>query len=169
MNQKKTFIALITDENEAKSEELEDKFYTYCLKHRKQIMAFAGDFYTTLSIEFGVKKSDLPIMLIEEFKDNGSVRRYKSIPSDFQNDGIEKFFENYFEGKLRKFLKSEKVPEPDAGKEGNIYKLVGDTFDKFISQEDKWILVFFTRNKCNMCNEVSIFIYQVHERVQDYL
>jgi hypothetical protein len=101
MNQKKSFVALLTnDEDEEAAEALEDKFLQHCLKYRKQIMAFAGDMYTTLTTEFSVKKTDLPVLLIEEFNENGSIRRYKSTPTDFEGDGMGKFLDNFFESRF---------------------------------------------------------------------
>ena len=59
-------------------------------------------------------------------------------------------------GNLKKYLRSEKVEEGRIMKENNVYRLVGDNFDNFISNQDKWTIVFFTRKKCSMCDEVKL-------------
>lgn len=162
MNEKKTFIALLVEEDEDEiNQVLEERFYQNCLKYRSKIIGFFGDMYTTLTNEFNIKKAELPVMLIEEFVEGNVIRRFKSVHNDLQGDGMDKFFENYFsgnlilnEGSLKKYLKSEKVPEGQIIRENNIYRLVGDNFENFISNQDKWIIVFFTRKKCSMCDEV---------------
>jgi len=111
MNEKKTFIALLVEEDDDESNQiLEEKFYQNCLKYRSRIMGFYGDMYTTLTKEFNLKK----------------------------------------------YLRSEKVEEGRIMKENNVYRLVGDNFDNFISNQDKWTIVFFTRKKCSMCDEVKL-------------
>jgi len=154
MNEKKTFIALLVEEDDDESNQiLEEKFYQNCLKYRSRIMGFYGDMYTTLTKEFNLKKAELPVMLIEEFIQGNVLRRYKSVHNDLQGDGMDKFFENYFTGNLKKYLRSEKVEEGRIMKENNVYRLVGDNFDNFISNQEKWTIVFFTRKKCSMCDE----------------
>ncbi len=111
MNEKKTFIALLVEEDEDETNQvLEERFYQNCLKYRSKIMGFYGDMYTTLTKEFSLKKAELPVMLIEEFNQGNVLRRYKSVHNDLQGDGIDKFFENYFTGSLHnKFRQTKEV------------------------------------------------------------
>lgn len=101
MNEKKTFIALLIDDDNQKSHAIEDRFYAESLKYRKSIMAFVGDLYTTLTREFNVKTSELPVMLIEEFEEGKSPRKFKSNAINFENDqGISNFFHSFFMSKI---------------------------------------------------------------------
>ena len=100
MNEKKTFIALLLDDNDESSTALEEVFYATSIKYRASIMAFVGNIYTTLTREFNIKKAELPVMVIEEFNNGKSNRKYKSKPSDLQNNGIEEFYKSFFASKL---------------------------------------------------------------------
>ena len=100
MNEKKTFIALLLDDNDESSTALEEVFYATSIKYRASIMAFVGNIYTTLTREFNIKKAELPVMVIEEFINGKSNRKYKSKPSDLQNNGIEEFYKSFFASKL---------------------------------------------------------------------
>lgn len=58
-------------------------------------------------------------------------------------------------GKLPKYLRSEKLGENHSSKQGNLHNLIGEDFEKFILNEEKWIVVFVTRKRCVICDEVK--------------
>jgi len=53
---------------------------------------------------------------------------------------------------LKRFLKSDKLNKDLII--NNVYQLVGRNFEEVVMQEDKHVLVFFSRRACGLCIEV---------------
>ncbi len=105
INERISFISLMIPENHPKIEEIKELYYDLSLNYRNKLMSFIGHYEelkgTTFTYEFNVKSSDLPIIMIEEFTPENTIRRYKSVPSDLEsNSTITSFFTRYYEGFL---------------------------------------------------------------------
>ena len=105
INERISFISLLIQDNHPRIEEIKDLYYDLSLKYRNKLMSFIGNYDelkgTTFTYEFNVKSSDLPIIMIEEFTPENTIRRYKSVPRDLEsNETITSFFSSYYEGFL---------------------------------------------------------------------
>ncbi len=57
-------------------------------------------------------------------------------------------------GTLKKYLKSERLPNNQQLKVNNMYQLVGENFESIVMKENEFVFVMFTRRNCGLCNEV---------------
>jgi len=64
---------------------------------------------------------------------------------------ITQFFENYSNGKLEKYLKTQAIPEPN---DENVYVLVGSQFHEIIGK-DKDVFVEFYAPWCGHCKKLA--------------
>ena len=104
INERISFIAMLIQANHSKLEEFKEIYYDNSFKYRNIIMSFIGDLddqkSTTLTYEFNIKNADLPVMLIEEFTPEKTIKRYKSVAGDFENNvTISEFFDKFFTSK----------------------------------------------------------------------
>lgn len=105
VNERISFISLLINENHTNYEEIREHFYESSYKYRSVLMSFLGDVEdlrgTTLTYEFGIKSQDLPLMIIEEFTPEKTIRRYKSITQDLKSkEGVQGFFDAFFFSKI---------------------------------------------------------------------
>jgi len=66
-------------------------------------------------------------------------------------------------GNLKKYLKSERLPNNQQLKVNNVYQLVGENFENIVMKENEFVFVMFTRRNCGLCNEV-IYIFIQFEK-----
>ena len=97
----------------------------------------------------GIKLEDIPkAMIIDPRPDN--PKKYQ-VSGELSEENILSYIDKFFKGELKLFLRSEKIPEKN---DGDIFVLVGNTFQKEVLDNDKDVLVYFySTGSCRICKE----------------
>ncbi|NXQ79495.1 PDIA3 isomerase, partial [Nyctibius grandis] len=101
--------------------------------------------------EFGLDSSvaEAPVVAIRTAKGEKYVMQ-----EEFSRDGkaLERFLQDYFDGNLKKYLKSEPVPESN---DGPVKVVVAENFDEIVNAEDKDVLIEFYAPWCGHCKNLE--------------
>ncbi|XP_029870129.1 protein disulfide-isomerase A3 [Aquila chrysaetos chrysaetos] len=101
--------------------------------------------------EFGLDSSvgEAPVVAIRTAKGDKYVMQ-----EEFSRDGkaLERFLQDYFDGNLKKYLKSEPVPESN---DGPVKVVVAENFDEIVNAEDKDVLIEFYAPWCGHCKNLE--------------
>lgn len=105
LNERISFISLLINDDNPKLDEIKEAYYESSYKYRSILMSFVGNLEdlkgTTLTYEFNVRTKDLPVMLIEEFTPEKTVKRYKSSLTDLESkESILDFFDRFYQSKV---------------------------------------------------------------------
>lgn len=110
------------------------------------------DFLSELEDDFGLGTSDggeLPFVTIR------TKLGYKyTMREEFTRDGqsLERFLDDYFAGRLKRYVKSEPVPERNAAA---VQVVVAETFDDIVNDPEKDILIQFYSPSCPHCKKLE--------------
>uniref|UniRef100_A0A8D0HEK8 Protein disulfide-isomerase A3 n=1 Tax=Sphenodon punctatus TaxID=8508 RepID=A0A8D0HEK8_SPHPU len=101
--------------------------------------------------EFGLDSTtgEVPLVAIRTAKGEKYVMQ-----EEFSRDGkaLERFLQDYFDGNLKRYLKSEPIPESN---DGPVKVLVAENFDEIVNAEDKDVLVEFYAPWCGHCKNLE--------------
>lgn len=101
--------------------------------------------------EFGLDGSsgELPLVAIKTARGDKYV-----MSEEFSRDGkaLENFLQDYFDGKLKRYLKSEPVPEDNSGP---VKVLVAENFDSIVNDDSKDVLIEFYAPWCGHCKNLE--------------
>ncbi|XP_064846163.1 protein disulfide-isomerase A3-like [Oncorhynchus masou masou] len=101
--------------------------------------------------EMGLDASsgELPVVGIRTAKGDKYV-----MTEEFSRDGkaLERFLQDYFDGKLKRYLKSEPIPENN---DGPVKTVVAENFDAVVNEEDKDVLIEFYAPWCGHCKSLE--------------
>lgn len=113
-------------------------------------VANKGEFRSDVS-EFGLddRSSDLPLVAIRTSKGDKYV-----MTEEFSADGkaLERFLQDYFDGKLKRYLKSEPIPENN---DGPVKVVVAENFDSIVNDDSKDALIEFYAPWCGHCKSLE--------------
>ncbi|XP_041823260.1 protein disulfide-isomerase A3-like [Melanotaenia boesemani] len=110
------------------------------------------DFLAELEDDFGLGTSDggeLPFVTIR------TKLGYKYIMrEEFTRDGqsLERFLEDYFAGRLKRYIKSEPIPEKNSA---SVKVIVAESFDDIVNDPDKDVLIQFYSPSCPHCKKLE--------------
>ncbi|XP_077403959.1 protein disulfide-isomerase A3-like isoform X3 [Vanacampus margaritifer] len=110
------------------------------------------DFRAELEDEFGVGTSDggdVPLVTIRTKAGHKYAMR-----EEFTRDGasLERFLDQYFAGRLKRYIKSEPIPDRNAGA---VQVVVAESFDAVVNQPDKDVLIQFYSPSCPHCKKLA--------------
>ena len=131
-------------------------------KYKGDIQIVISNMLGSLPEFLGVKKEDLPAIILVDFKNN-NINKYKFL-EEINENNLLKFLENWEKNKLKLYLRSEEEPEKN---DKNVYKLVGKTFNKIVLESNKDVLVKFYIPSCGECKILNIFYEKVAERLKN--
>ncbi|KAJ1180173.1 hypothetical protein NDU88_005397 [Pleurodeles waltl] len=101
--------------------------------------------------EFGLDGSsgELPVVGIKTAKGEKYVMQ-----EEFSRDGkaLERFLQDYFDGNLKRYLKSEPIPESN---DGPVKVVVAENFDEIVNEESKDVLIEFYAPWCGHCKNLE--------------
>ncbi|MGH0163857.1 UNVERIFIED_CONTAM: hypothetical protein FKN15_045810 [Acipenser sinensis] len=113
-------------------------------------IADRSDFSYELS-EFGLgaAEGELPVVTLR----TAAGEKY-AMQEEFTRDGkaLERFLEDYFAGKLKRYMKSEPVPENN---DGPVKMVVAETFDEIVNDDSKDVLIEFYAPWCGHCKNLE--------------
>uniref|UniRef100_A0A3Q0RH87 Protein disulfide-isomerase n=1 Tax=Amphilophus citrinellus TaxID=61819 RepID=A0A3Q0RH87_AMPCI len=110
------------------------------------------DFLSELEEDFGVGMSDggeLPFVTIRTRLGHKYTMR-----EEFTRDGasLQRFLEDYFAGQLKRYIKSEPVPEKNSVA---VKVVVAESFDQVVNDPDKDVLIQFFSPSCPHCKKLE--------------
>lgn len=101
--------------------------------------------------DFGLESTtgEVPVVAIRTAKGEKFVMQ-----EEFSRDGkaLEQFLQEYFDGNLKRYLKSEPIPESN---EGPVKVVVAENFDDIVNEEDKDVLIEFYAPWCGHCKNLE--------------
>ncbi|XP_023653541.1 protein disulfide-isomerase A3-like [Paramormyrops kingsleyae] len=101
--------------------------------------------------ELGLDSStgEVPVVGIRTTKGDKYVMQ-----EEFSRDGkaLERFLQDYFDGNLKRYLKSEPIPESN---DGPVKVLVAENFDQIVNADDKDVLIEFYAPWCGHCKSLE--------------
>lgn len=101
--------------------------------------------------EFGLDAStgDLPVVGIKTAKGE----KY-AMQEEFSRDGkaLDRFLQDYFDGKLKRYMKSEPIPENN---DGPVKVVVAENFDELVNDDSKDVLIEFYAPWCGHCKNLE--------------
>lgn len=120
------------------------------------------DFQDELEEDFGLGTSDggdLPFVTIRtRMGDKYTMRE------EFTRDGksLERFLEDYFAGRLKRYVKSEPVP---AVNKGPVKVVVADSFNEIVNDQEKDVLIEFYAPWCGHCKKLEPKYFELAEQL----
>ncbi|XP_063305034.1 protein disulfide-isomerase A3 [Pelobates fuscus] len=119
------------------------KTLKYAIADRK---AFGHD-VTELGLD--ANAGDLPLVGIKNARGEKYVMQ-----EEFSRDGkaLERFLQDYFDGNLKRYLKSESIPENN---DGPVKVVVAENFDELVNDESKDVLIEFYAPWCGHCKNLE--------------
>ncbi|XP_070702014.1 protein disulfide isomerase family A, member 8 [Pempheris klunzingeri] len=110
------------------------------------------DFLSELEDDFGLGTSDgggLPFITIRT-----KLGHKYTMREEFTRDGrsLERFLDDYFAGRLKRFVKSEPVPERNSAA---VKVVVAESFDDIVNDPDKDVLIQFYSPSCPHCKKLE--------------
>ncbi|OCT89683.1 protein disulfide-isomerase A3 [Xenopus laevis] len=113
--------------------------------------------------EFGLDAStgELPVVGIKTAKGE----KY-AMQEEFSRDGkaLERFLQDYFDGKLKRYMKSESIPESN---DGPVKVVVAENFDELVNDESKDVLIEFYAPWCGHCKTLEPKYKELGEKLAD--
>uniref|UniRef100_A0A8D3DY99 Protein disulfide-isomerase n=1 Tax=Scophthalmus maximus TaxID=52904 RepID=A0A8D3DY99_SCOMX len=113
--------------------------------------------------EFGLDGSsgELPLVAIRTTKGDKYV-----MAEEFSRDGktLERFLQDYFDGTLKRYLKSEPIPEDN---DGPVKVLVAENFDSIVNDDSKDVLIEFYAPWCGHCKSLEPKYNELGEKLAD--
>ncbi|XP_041966139.1 protein disulfide-isomerase A3 [Alosa sapidissima] len=101
--------------------------------------------------EMGLDASagEIPVVGIRTAKGDKYVMQ-----EEFSRDGkaLERFLQDYFDGNLKRYLKSEPIPENN---DGPVKVLVAENFDSIVNDDSKDVLIEFYAPWCGHCKSLE--------------
>ncbi|XP_074469112.1 protein disulfide isomerase family A, member 8 isoform X1 [Sebastes fasciatus] len=110
------------------------------------------DFLSELEDEFGLGTSDggeLPFITIRT-----KLGHKYTMREEFTRDGqsLERFLDDYFAGRLKRYIMSEPVPEKNTAA---VKVVVAESFDDVVNDPDKDVLIQFYSRSCPHCKKLE--------------
>ncbi|XP_029369297.1 protein disulfide-isomerase A3-like isoform X2 [Echeneis naucrates] len=110
------------------------------------------DFLSELVEDFGLGTSDggeMPFVTIRT-----KLGHKYAMREEFTRDGqsLQRFLENFFSDRLKRYVKSEPAPERN---HGSVKLVVAETFDDIVNDPDKDVLIQFFSPSCPHCKKLE--------------
>lgn len=113
--------------------------------------------------EFNLDASagDVPVVGIKTAKGDKYVMQ-----EEFTRDGkaLERFLQNYFDGQLKKYMKSEPAPQNN---DGPVKVIVAENFEELVNDDSKDVLIEFYAPWCGHCKNLEPKYKELGEKLAD--
>lgn len=134
-------------------------------KFKNKVMNFAiasiSEFSSDMS-QYGIEDTsgDQPIAAIK----NEAGEKFVMKEDKFNMDSFTNFLTEYFDGKIKPYLKSEKIPEAN---DGPVKVVVGETFNQIVNDPTKDVLIEFYAPWCGHCKNLEPKFNELGEKFKD--
>ncbi|KAF4018061.1 hypothetical protein G4228_009781 [Cervus hanglu yarkandensis] len=112
--------------------------------------------------DFGLESTtgEIPVVAIRTAKGEKFVMQ-----EEFSRDGkaLERFLQDYFDGNLKRYLKSEPIPESN---DGPVKVVVAENFDEIVNNENKDVLIEFYAPWCGHCKNLEPKYKELGEKLR---
>uniref|UniRef100_A0A3Q2CQ94 Protein disulfide-isomerase n=1 Tax=Cyprinodon variegatus TaxID=28743 RepID=A0A3Q2CQ94_CYPVA len=131
------------------------KKMTFAVANKNQFSHDLSDF----GLDGG--SGELPVVAIRTAKGDKYV-----MTEEFSRDGkaLERFLQDYFDGKLKRYLKSEAVPEDN---DGPVKVVVAENFDAIVNDDSKDVLIEFYAPWCGHCKNLEPKYKELGEKLAE--
>lgn len=129
-------------------------------KSKLQFALVDKDSYRYEMNEIGLEDINRPVVAVIFDKND---RKYV-MSEKFGVPELTKFVNDFTNGKLEPFIKSEPIPEKQ---EGNVVKVVGKTFDEIVLDESKDVLIEFFAPWCQHCKVLKPNYEKLAEKLKN--
>ena len=109
----------------------------------------------------GIMEKDLPLVSILDTRKD--FKKY-FLDKEINAKNILEFIEKWEKNELKRQLKSENEPKVNIG---NIFTVVGKTFEKEVINNDKDVILLFYAPWCNLCKELTPVYEEVGKRLKN--
>jgi protein disulfide-isomerase A1 len=110
---------------------------------------------------FAIEPTEFPLIEILDYK-SGAPVRYR-FEGEFKLAELEEFMNKYYKKELKRFLKSESLPEKNPGP---VFKVVGINFKEEVIDNDNDVLVKFYAEWCGHCKRLAPIYEEVAEELK---
>jgi len=107
-------------------------------------------------------KENWPAVIIQDVKHNTKF----PYPQDkkIEKEALEKFIEDFQEGKLEPYVKSQDIPEKQ---EDGVYNVVAKTFDEVVLDKSKDVLLLFYAPWCGHCKKLAPTYIEIAKEINE--
>jgi protein disulfide-isomerase A1 len=144
-------------------------FFEIAKKYRKNQLYFSlfdGEKYPSYVEYIGHPDSNFPKVAIIDIQYDDVQKWY--LNGTFNENKMNKFVEDYVNGKFKASIKSEEIPK----EQKEVFKVVGNSFMKEVIENDKDVLVKFYSPYCGHCKKLEptyIELGKRFEKLKDYV
>lgn len=146
-------LFLYRDKNSEKSKEYEEIMRKVAEKVKGKLQVVVSDIKEGLESRLadyvGVKSEDLPSVRIADTRVD--LKKY-IMQGEITVENINKFVDDWDEGKLKPHLKSQEIPKTQ---DKPVYTIVGKSFEDVVINSDKDVLVKFYAPWCGHCKALA--------------
>jgi len=148
-------------------EKIKEEFKTFAQEKKSDEFLFmvAGskdEWGQRLVSYFGLGEEDLPVVEVVDAS-AGEPKRFRH-KGAIAADALKTFLEDYKNGKIEKYMKSEEIPKENPGP---VYKVVGKNFKSEVMTNDMDVLVKFYAEWCGHCKKLAPIYQTVAETLKN--
>ncbi|XP_057331493.1 protein disulfide-isomerase-like [Microplitis mediator] len=166
-NVKNQLLAFLSEEAGHYDEYVEE-FRKAAKKYRGQIRVVTVNMddpqFASMVEFFGMKKDEIPAMRIIKMLDAG-IHKYQPENPELRQENILKFVAAFLDGKLKRHLAAEELPEDWDAKPVKV--LVGSNFNKVALDKSKNVLVEFYAPWCGHCKQLAPIYDELGEKYKN--
>ena len=151
-----TMVLFRNDNDKTKTPELDKTFLSLAKKHRSKLLFCKSD----ISSDFSKRiirvanltqpnaEKNIPSSLLFDFVKGFNKWRLEDFYKECDSKNLEKFLQDWLDGKIKPPIKSEEIPTKQ---EGPVYKIVNKSFKKEVLDSEVNVFVKFYSPSCPHC------------------
>jgi len=167
-----SILLLRNDNDTEKTPGIDKTFISLANKFRGKIMFCKSDIKSDFSkrlirvanvTKVSAEKNE-PSSVILDFERRFNKWRFEDFYNEFNSQNLEKFLQDWIDGKMVPPIKSEEIPEQQ---DGPVYKLVYKSFNKEVLDNDLNVFVKFYSPHCPYCIRLKPIYEELARKLQD--